>query len=342
MSLRVGVIGAGNIGADHIRRLATEIAGVTVSAVSDLAAGRAAQAAEQVGARVFADSAALIRSSDVDAVLIASPGETHAALTLGCLDAGKPVLCEKPLATTAADGEKVLAAEAAGRQRLVQVGFMRRYDAGYRQVKAALDSGSIGRPLIVHNVHRNATVPDSFQTEMIITDSMVHEIDVIRWLLGEEIVAVQVLVGRSSPLAAAHLRDPLVVLFHTASGVLADVECFVSCQYGYDVRCEVVAATGAAALVNPVAATVTREQQAAQPVPADWRARFGAAYRTELQEWADGVRSDVVSGPSAWDGYAATRVAGCAVESLAVALRSGPAGGTTVPVELVDKPAIYA
>jgi hypothetical protein len=163
MTIRVGVIGTGGIGTDHAMKLATIVSGATVSAVTDLDQARAAAVAAAVGgARVLADGFELIGSDEVDAVVIASIGSTHAAFTLACIAAGKPVLCEKPLAPTTTECREVLEAEVALGRRLVIVGFMRRFDPGYRQVKATLASGAIGEPLILHNIHRNAAVPAWF------------------------------------------------------------------------------------------------------------------------------------------------------------------------------------
>ena len=171
---------------------------------------------------MFDDGFELIESDEVDAVLIASIAETHAAFTLACIAAGKPVLCEKPLAPTTAECVQVLEAEVALGRRLVIVGFMRRQDPGYRQVKASLDGGAIGEALILHNVHRNPTVPDSFTSFMTMTDSIIHEIDTSRWLLGEELASVQVIPPKRTAKAAAHLQDPQFAVFTTESGVLVD------------------------------------------------------------------------------------------------------------------------
>ena len=117
---------------------------------------------------------------------------------------------------------------------------MRRYDPGYRQVKAALDGGHHRRALVLHNVHRNATVGEAYTSFMTMTDSMIHEVDTTRWLLGEEITAVQVIPPKRTPLAFAHLQDPQFAVFTHRSGILSTVEFFANCQYGYDVRCELV------------------------------------------------------------------------------------------------------
>ena len=146
---------------------------------------------------------------------------------------------------------------------------MRRYDAGFRDVKAAVDGGVIGEALLVHAVHRNKSVPDFFRGEMSLTDSVVHEFDTFRWLLGQEIVATTVVGVRQNPLGPPHLRDPQIVLLEFANGAVADVESFANCGYGYDVRCEVVGSTGTVALENPRTAIVLRDGHRGEPVPPD-------------------------------------------------------------------------
>jgi myo-inositol 2-dehydrogenase/D-chiro-inositol 1-dehydrogenase len=169
---------------------------------------------------------------------------------------------------------------------------------------------------------------------MMITDSVVHDIDVTRWLLGQEIVAASVFKARRSSRAPDGLEDPQLVLLETAEGVLVDVESFVNCQFGYDIRYELVGETGTLALGEQPGVQVRREGQYRGPIPADWRERFGAAYERELQAWVTGAQAGRVTGPSAWDGYATTAVAEAAVESQRT--------GRRTPVELVERPALYA
>jgi myo-inositol 2-dehydrogenase/D-chiro-inositol 1-dehydrogenase len=227
----------------------------------------------------------------------------------------------------------VLEAEAAKPRRLVQVGFMRRYDDDFRALKATVESGRVGRPLLLHCRHRNATVPPGFTTDMMITDSVVHDIDVTRWLLGQEIVAATVLKARRSSLAPEGLEDPQMVLLETAEGVLVDVESFVTCQYGYDIRYELVGESGTVALGEQAGVRVRAEGRHEGPIPADFRERFAAAYQSELQEWVSGVLDGRVVGPSAWDGYATQAVAEAGVES--------QTKGGQVTVELVERPPLY-
>ena len=262
-----------------------------------------------------------------------SIGSTHAGYVLACIAAGKPVMCEKPLAPTVPECEAIIEAEAGFGRRLVIVGYMRRYDPGYRQVKGALESGTIGEALVLHNVHRNVTVGEAFTSFMTMTDSMIHEVDTTRWLLGEEITSVQVVPPKRTPLAFAHLQDPQFAIFTTETGVLSTVEFFANCQYGYDVRCELVGSTGIATMTNPTVASVTGGGALSERVPADWRERFAAAYTAELQAWITGLQHGETIGPSAWEGYAATKVVEVGVEAVRT--------GERMAIDYIEKPALY-
>src|SRR5437588_2834113 len=183
--VRVGVIGVGMIGQDHIRRITQVLTGGSVTAVNDVDAARAGQVAAGLpGAVTYPTAQELIADGSVDAVLVASWGPAHEEQGVAAIAAGKPVFCEKPLAPSRDACQRIMDAEMAAGRRLVQVGFMRRYDAGYRAMKAALDHGDLGTPLLMHCAHRNPSVPDYFTTDMIISDSSVHEIDIVRWLFG--------------------------------------------------------------------------------------------------------------------------------------------------------------
>ena len=142
MTVNVGVIGVGMIGKDHIRRLTTVLAGAAVVAVTDVDLDQAKKIADGIpGASVHSTGQELINSRDVDAVLVCSWGPTHEEYVLAAIAAGKPVFCEKPLATSQEACLRIIDAEVAFGGRLVQVGYMRRYDAYYRALKAVVDSG---------------------------------------------------------------------------------------------------------------------------------------------------------------------------------------------------------
>jgi myo-inositol 2-dehydrogenase / D-chiro-inositol 1-dehydrogenase len=333
VTARVGVIGSGLIGTDHIRRLSGGLTGARVVAVADVDHDRAQRQADELpAARAYGSGHALIASDEVDAVLVASPGPTHEEYVLAAIDAGKQVFAEKPLATTQQACERILLAETSVGRRLVQVGFMRRYDAGYRALKSIIDEGRVGAPTLIHAAHRNPIVSDSYTSEMAIIATAVHDIDITRWLLGEEIVAARVLKPRRNGRAAGQLSDPIVLLLETERGVLADVEVNVNIGYGYDIRGEVVGETGTAELADTSLVVMCSDGQQRGRVPADWRERFSDAYDLELSDWIGSVAAGEAAGPSAWDGYAVSVVSDAAV----AAARSGE----RVVVSLPDRPAL--
>ncbi|MEU9171178.1 Gfo/Idh/MocA family oxidoreductase [Streptomyces sp. NPDC048420] len=333
-TLGVAVIGTGKMGADHVRRIGEAISGARVSAVVDIDAERAKQVAARVdGCTAYTDPASAMTAADVDAVLIASSGPAHEAALLQALEHDLPVLCEKPLTPDAASALRVLEAERRLGRRRVQVGFMRRYDAEYMKLKSLLETGQLGRPLMLHNRHRNAASPPFFTSDMLISDSVAHETDVTRWLLGQEITAVTVLRPTPSVNAPDDLQDPQFVVFETDGGALSDVEIFVNCGFGYQVQAEVVCERGTARVGDGHAMVTNMAGRWGGTIAQDFVERFADAYDSEVQAWADATRRGEVTGPSVWDGYAAAAVCEAGVRSLNE--------GGRVPVELVERPALY-
>jgi myo-inositol 2-dehydrogenase/D-chiro-inositol 1-dehydrogenase len=335
MTLNVGVIGVGMIGQDHIRRLSRVLSGARVTAVTDVDLDRARSVAAGLpgGVRVHESGQDLIGDDGVDAVMVTSWGETHEGYVLAGIAAGKQVFCEKPLATTREACERIVDAESAAGRRRVMVGFMRRYDAGYRAMKETIVNGEIGLPLVFHSAHRNPSVPRSVTTEGVIADTCVHDIDIARWLLDTEVATAQLIRPRRSRRVGDGLHDPLLLILEMTDGVVVDIEAAVTIHYGYDIRGEVLGETGTVALAETGAVVVKRDGRHAGRVPDDWRERFVRAYDTELQQWVNAVSAGGATGPSAWDGYAATVVTDAGIEALH--------SGQRVAVSLRDQPAIY-
>ncbi|WP_369241419.1 Gfo/Idh/MocA family protein [Streptomyces sp. R21] len=332
--LGVAVLGAGHMGADHIRRIDQVVSGARVAAVADPETERAKGAVAGIdGVSVHTEVAAALDAPGVGAVLIASPGPAHEEALLAAFARGLPVLCEKPMVPESAGALRVVEAEARLGRRLVQVGFMRRYDAEYGRLKSLLDSGQLGRPLMLHCTHRNVSSPPGFTSAMLVNSSVSHEIDAARWLLGQELTAVTVRRPQPSAHAPQGLLDPQFVLFETSGGALVDVEVFVNSGFGYQVRCEAVCESGTARIGDEHTMVVTRSGGACEEVAQDYLVRFADAYDREVQTWVDATREGRVTGPGAWDGYAASAVAEAGVRALET--------GGRVAVDLAPRPDLY-
>jgi myo-inositol 2-dehydrogenase / D-chiro-inositol 1-dehydrogenase len=324
MTLAIGVVGLGVMGAEHLRLLREETAGVQVAAICDAdtdPAGLLAQNAE-----VLADPMSLIASDKVEAVVIASPDATHAALALACLAAGKPALCEKPLATGASEALRVVDAEVALGHRLLQIGYMRRFDPAYVEMKRVADDDGIGSPVHLHNVHRNATAPEWFTGPMAVTNSFVHEIDISRWLLGSDLVSVIV--------HAAPGGDPLLITMETNKGEIVSTEVFMNAHYGYHVHAQLVGRTGTVQMAQPTATLIKSELHHGHAYPENWVPRLRDSYRIQMNAWVRSVVTGIPSGASAWGGYVATAVA----EQVVTALQTA----TKAKLFLGARPALYA
>lgn len=337
--LRVAVLGVGLMGADHVARIDRKIKGARVAVLNDYFTEKAEQIAAGIdGCRAIADPLDAIADPDVDAVVLATPGPTHEKQLLACLEHGKPVMCEKPLTTDVETSLEVVKREAELGRKLIQVGFMRRFDDEYAALKAMVAAGDLGEPLLMHCAHRNPAVPHGFDSAMVVRDSLVHEVDVTRFMFDEEITSIQIVKPSANPAAPQGLADPQIAILRTASGKHVDVELFVTTGVAYEVRTEVVGEKGSAMIgldVNIVrkAAPGTWGGQ----ITPGFRERFGRAYDTEIQRWVDAVAAgacsgDYTDGPGVWDGYAAAAVCAAGVESLE--------SGLPVQVKMVDRASV--
>lgn len=316
MELRIGVIGCGAIGKEHIKRLQNKINGCKVVAVSDVFEQGAKTAADLAGGvKWYTDVPSIVNDADVDALVVCSPGFAHKEAVLQAIAAEKPVFTEKPLSTTAADCREIVDAEIASGKHLVQVGFMRRYDRGYNQVKAILDSGDFGDPLIIKCTHRNPEVGTNYDTPMAVHDTAIHEIDVLHWLISDEYVSAQVLIPKTTKYSHEALRDPQIMLLKTKSGAVIDLEVFVNCKFGYDINCEVICEEGVVHMPAPSFPSVRKCGYFATPIEQSWINRFIDSYDVELQNWVDCAKQGKVDGPTAWDGYVAAVTADALVQS---------------------------
>lgn len=322
------------MGADHASIISEDLPGAALQVVCDVSETAARRVADANAAQDFAtDPFATISRKDVDAVLIASPDPTHASLTLAALDLHKPVLCEKPLAVTAKDCLSVIEAECEIGRQLVQVGFMRRFDRSYVEVKSTLLTGQIGNAVMMHNFHRNVSAPANFSGLMAITNSAPHEFDAARYVLDTEIAAISAFEPRVANDGAS---NPVVIVMEAVNGQLVTVEVNNNASYGYDVRGELVGTQGSVTLAGHPAARIDKNLVSGTRYAEDWRPRFREAYRLQNKAWITSIATGRPAGEAAnaWDGYCATVIA----QAGATALTSGK----KTKVELAERPTLYS
>lgn len=331
--LQIGLIGTGAIGRTHIERINNTLQGGRVIAVTDAFAEAGRKAAEAYGCEFIEDGETLINDSRIQAVIVTTADPYHAQYVKAAIKAGKFVFCEKPLAPEPEVCKEIVDLEMAGGKKLVQVGFMRRYDQGYRELKNYISERTYGEPLMLHCAHRNPTVPESYDTPMAVENSMIHEIDVLRWLLGENYISAEVVFPKKTRHAHAKLHDPQIMYLTTESGVRIDVEAFVCAGYGYDIKCEVCCEDGIFSLPEPSRPLIRAKASRIYPICADWSDRFIQAYNTEFQEWINATKAGRVDGPTAWDGYAGQITAAAASKARDTQ--------TKVNITIPETPAFY-
>lgn len=337
MSLKVGIVGIGFIGSDHLRRLANVVAGAEVVAVCDIVPGKAQAAMDQfnIKAKDYNDYHDLINDPEVEVVVITASNEAHADVAVAALEANKYVFCEKPLAISAADCERVMEAEQKTGKKMLQVGFMRRYDEGYKRLKEVVETGEIGEPLLLHCRHYNASTVPEYKTPQAIYETLIHEIDVLHWLIDDDYTDVKVYFARqTSKVDENILRDPQVVVLETSKGVNIVVEVFVNCQYGYDIHCDITGELGMAELPAPASVAIRKDAKYSTDILTIWKERFEDAYDTEFQDFFDHLNAGQAPvGPDSWDGYLAAITSDACVKS--------QESGKTEKVQGATKPTFY-
>ena len=332
-TIQIGVIGTGGIGGRHIHNLSTQVVDAEVLAIMDVDGDLMFQVSSKYGIeRTYTDPNDLISDSDVDAVVIASPDKTHVDYTLACIDANKPVLCEKPLAFNAGEAKRVFEAEVANGRRLVQAGFMREFDPAHQKVKEKLQAGGIGQPLLFRGSHNNLTQGFHRDVEDVITNSSIHDIHSAHWLMGQDIAQVfvqMVPISKNEPDSCRILIEQLTF----QNGSLGVIQVNSDSGYGYEVDVEITGETGVVTTSNLTNPMVRRAGGLTQAIESDWLDRFDFAYIREIQSWVAGIVSGDSEGPTAWDGYTSLVVADACKRSVET--------GQPEMVPPMERPAFY-
>ena len=322
----IGIIGVGVMGRGHALYLSDYVKGGKVVAIYDTNLATAQKVAKEVFKKtkvlpkVYKDLSMILNDQLVKAVIIASPDHLHANHLEKAILAGKDVLCEKPLASKEKDARKV-AKLARNSKSIVGIGFMRRFDRPYQDLKREIESGKYGKVLQIRCTSRNVSSPTA-TTALLLTNVAVHEIDIIRWLLGEEIVSVGVNFAKTTSKANSHLSDPISVNCHTESGVLVTIDICANSTYGYEVGMEVIAENGSLVIENlgqlNIAYNFKLPTRKGGTLHKDWMGRFKPAYIAELKAFVNSLQKRKLDKNLATveDGLAASIACGLGVKKL--------------------------
>lgn len=321
--LRFALFGAGRIGRLHADNVSANPHARLVC-VYDINGAAASEVAQKHGAEVAPTVEAALAHPEVDAVLIASSTNTHVDLITRSALAGKAVLCEKPIDLDIAVVERCREA-IAGCNVPVQIGFNRRYDPNHRGVFDAVKNGEIGRLEQLVITSRDPSPPPASYVAVsggLFRDMMIHDFDLARFILGEEIVEVtasgSVLVDPA--IGEAGDIDSAMVVMKTASGKLCHINNARRASYGYDQRVEAFGSAGMVISNNRTATTVERYSASAtavrEPLLNFFIDRYGDAYRNQINDFIDAVRNHRAPSPGFEDGRQALILADAALESL--------------------------
>ncbi len=310
--LNVGIIGAGRIGRVHARSLAYTIPTARIVAIADEVEDAARQVADQYRIpRVYQHYQDLLATPDLDAVLICSSTDTHADIIIDAARAGKHIFCEKPIAKTLSAIDRALAAAQAAGVKL-QVGFNRRFDANYRRVREAIESGEIGTLAFVHIISRDPAPPPIEYVKVsggIFLDMTIHDFDMARYLVGAEVSEVYATGGvRVDPaIGEAGDLDTVLVVLKFANGVVATIDNSRQAVYGYDQRVEAFGTGGRIATDNnyPNAAVLSDARSVHRDLPLYFfLERYAESFTREMAAFVDAVLHDKPTPVTGADGRA--------------------------------------
>jgi myo-inositol 2-dehydrogenase/D-chiro-inositol 1-dehydrogenase len=298
--IKVGIIGAGIMGAGHARYITNDVKGARVAALADMDTSRIEALGKEIGGDVehYGDAEEFFAKANVDTFIIASPDALHVAHIRLAMQRGLPTLCEKPIATNIEDAraiaKEIADFQAAQGKTLFHFGFMRRFDPAYLEVRELIESGDYGKPLFIRTITRNTKTP-GITTAGMLTNMVVHEFDILRWLFNSEWKSMHVDFPRTSSLSPEGLQDPMLLTAQMTNGIVMSADIMANSNYGYDVRSEIVCENGAIeiGLHGDVGTKHNRVATATKggAIEENWIPKFTAAYIGELRAWVEGVAS---------------------------------------------------
>ena len=314
--LAIGLIGAGRLGRVYARDLASRIAETKLVAIADPVEAVAKEVAAEFDVpRYYADPLALIDDPAVDAIVIVSPTHTHREIVIAAASRKKPTFCEKPPALSLDEvAEMQEAVSSSG--MFLQMGFMRRFDAGYASAKKQIEEGRIGMPLVFKSTSRDPFRPsleyaNPKSSGGMLLDMGIHDFDLARWFMGDVRTVSTIGATIAYPeLATVGDIDNAVASLTFASGKLGVVDLSRSGIYGYDISTEILGLEGTLKIgylrETPVM-LLTKNSVAHDTVPY-FMERFRDAYTTQLQNFAQNVQQERPAPITIEDGMEALRI----------------------------------
>ena len=299
--LGIGVLGVGEMGKRHAENVRHLVPGAELVAVADVAGARAKQIAKELEvAKSFGSLEAMLECKEVQAVLIATPDKFHAQGVLEAAKAGKDILCEKPIALTLADAYAALdAVSKVGVQ--LQIGFMRRYDPAHAAAMKRIEAGEIGTPLIFKSVGRDKDEPplaayQSGLNGMIFYNSTIHDFDLARWLMRDEVAEVHSYTTVAIRPEVAQYGDVVAgsVNLQYRNGGIGNIESYVQAVYAYDVRTEILGSTGAIFVgsLEKTPAIFLNANGGTRTLADHFLTRFADAYLAEVRDFVQNLLED--------------------------------------------------
>lgn len=307
----IGLIGAGRIGRVHAVNLAQRMPRAKLLAVADVNQQAAEQVAAQWGGYATNDYRRLLDDAQIDALLVCSATDTHAAIIMEAASAGKHIFCEKPIDLTLEKIDAALAAVEAGGVKL-QVGFNRRFDANYARVREAIVTGEIGDPHLFHIISRDPAPPPLSYIRVsggIFLDMTIHDFDMARFLMGCEATEVYAVGGvRVDPaIGEAGDIDTALTTLKFTNGALGVIDNSRQALYGYDQRVEVFGSKGNIVTNNNYAnnAVISTGERVYHDLPLNFfMERYTESYVAELAAFVAAIADDRPVPVSGADGRA--------------------------------------
>jgi inositol 2-dehydrogenase len=322
--LGVGILGVGEMGKRHAENMRRLVPEARLVAIADVASQRAQQVAEELEIEhAFAGLEEMLTRKDIDAVLIATPDKFHAQSIRIAAAAGKDILCEKPLATNLEDAHAALRDVSKAGVRL-QVGFMRRYDPAYSAAKKRVEAGEIGTPVVFKSLGRDKDEPpmaayQSGVNGMLFYSNSIHDFDLARWLMQDEVSEVQAYATTAIRPEVAKFGDIVagVVNLKYAHGAIGNVESNVQAVYGYDVRTEIVGSKGSifVGTLQKTPVTFLTTQGSTKNIADHFLSQFADAYLAEARDFVHTMLSDQAPRVTGEDGLRALEIAVAAENS---------------------------